>query len=236
MPLGYDRETVYKAELAHDSIYFVFTDRRKSLLSIMRADVCDDDWTHYGVSNATAAIRHPVTSGAWIVRFPPGGTTAPIEIVFSKKSEKGCVFKPHIHETNMTVPSYDIAKRDDMADAFGYAVTASKDVKKEVKQATEWYKRTQGMDFANPLQPKIKFTSMKEVKDKMYLQLISVTIFNRKTLEVDFHKNVIAENNDEAYLLAVQSFGKYDPKIHVKAAKCILGFTEFGDKNCEEDE
>ena len=83
----------------------------------------------------------------------------------------------------------------------------------EVKKTIEWYEKAK-----------------KEVKGKMYLQLIEVTIFNRKTLEVDFHENVIAENDDEAYLLAVQSFGKYDPKIHVKAAKCILGFDEIGDK------
>lgn len=71
---------------------------------------------------------------------------------------------------------------------------------------------------------------MKEVKGKMYLQLIDVTIFNRKTKHIDFHENIVTENNDEAYLLAVQAFGKYDPKVHVKAAKCILGFNEIGDE------
>lgn len=201
MPPGYDCETVYLAELAHDSIYFVFTNRRKSLLSIMRADVSDDDWTHYNVSNATAAIRHPVTSGAWIVRFPPRGTTAPVEIVFKKKSEKGCVFKPHIHETNMMVPSEDIFKRDDMVDAaiYGTAYTPAEHAKEEVRRTLKWYEKAK-----------------KEVKKEMTNKsLFHVILFNRKTEEIAFDVIIPASNEQDAVMQAAQLHGKYDSKVHL---------------------
>ena len=118
-----------------------------------------------------------------------------------------------------------IPQHDDMVDAFGYAVAANKDVEKEVKQVTEWYERTQGIDFANPLQPKIKFTSKKEVKGKMK-QLIDVIFFNRKTEEVDYRKEIVATDIEEAFMLAAQDYGKYNSKTHARHATCMFSFSE----------
>ena len=214
--LSYNCETIYKAELAHDSIFFVLTNRRKSILSIMRADVSDDDWTHYNVSAATAGIRHHVTSGTWIINFKAGDYLA---IVFKKKSEPGCVFNPHIHEANMVVPTEDVFNKNtkahnDMVDAaiYGTACTPAEYAKEEVRRTLKWYEKTK-----------------KEVKGKM-LQLIDVIIFNRKTEVVDFRKDIVAPDRSEASLVAVQEFGKYDPKIHIIEEKCILEFTEIKEK------
>lgn len=212
MPLGYNCETVYKAELAHDSIYFVFTNRRKSLLSIMRADISDDGWTHYTVGAAIAEVRHYVVSGTWVIRFPANGSVAPVEIEFKKKSEKGCVFKPHVHETNMIVPSedvlegrhYDIITEDDIASC----ATTPKDAMK----AVEWYKNLKG-----------------EVKGKM-LQLIDVIFFNRKTKEIDYRKEIVAVDVEEAYMLAAQEYGKYNSKVHMRHAHCLFSFVEDNEK------
>ena len=70
----------------------------------------------------------------------------------------------------------------------------------------------------------------KEVKGKMYLQVYNVILFNRETMQIDFREDMIAENPEEVYLLAVQKFGKYDPKVHVKQANSILGFDEIKEK------
>jgi len=103
----------------------------------------------------------------------------------------------------------EIPQRDDMVDAFGYAVTANEDVEKEVKQATEWYEKC------------IK----KEVKGKMK-QLIDVIFFNRKTEEVVYRKEIVAENIEEAFMLAAQEYGKFNSKVHMRHANCLFSFVE----------
>jgi len=119
----------------------------------------------------------------------------------------------------------EIPQHDDMVDAFGYAVTANEDVEKEVKQATEWYKRTQGVDFANPLQPKVKFTGIKEVKRKMGDKaLFHVILFNRKTEVIDFKGYIPAVSETDACMLAAQTYGKYDSNIHVRVVKHITEY------------
>ena len=70
----------------------------------------------------------------------------------------------------------------------------------------------------------------KEVKGKVYLQMFDVIFFNRETKLIDFREDMIAESPEEVYLLAVQKFGKYDPKVHVKQANGILGFDEIKEK------
>ena len=73
----------------------------------------------------------------------------------------------------------------------------------------------------------------KEVKKKMYLQAIDVIFFDRKTKKVVYREIIVANDTEGAYMLAAQDFGKYDPKVHVKNARCLFGFNE---QNAEDDE
>ncbi len=85
----------------------------------------------------------------------------------------------------------------------------------EVRRTTEWY----GTQYH--LNPEY----MEEVKGKM-LQLIDVIFFNRKTKVIEYHKEIVAINTEEAYMLAAQDYGKFNPKVHVRHAHCLFGFDE----------
>ena len=84
----------------------------------------------------------------------------------------------------------------------------------EVKRAVEW-----GTQYH------LKPEYMEEVKGKM-LQLIDVIFFNRKTKVIEYHKEIVAVDTEESYMLAAQDYGKYDPKVHVRNAHCLFSFVE----------
>jgi len=84
----------------------------------------------------------------------------------------------------------------------------------EVKRTIEWYK--------------------KEVKNKMYTHLYQVIFFNRQTKEIEYKKDIVAKDEETAFMLAAQDFKKYDPKVYVKHAYCRFGFNEKGEVE-EED-
>jgi len=79
----------------------------------------------------------------------------------------------------------------------------------EVKKAIEWCEKAK-----------------KEVKKKMgdELQLIDVIFFNKKTEVIDYRENIVAQDTEEAYMIAANDFGKYSSKVHIRRANCILGF------------
>ena len=207
-------------------IYFMFHHYREgNMKSLFIKKGLKDGWNSYTIG-VTDTIQYVCPEGIWRVNFHIHCN--PTWMFYFK----GANYEPTISamdDDDYKGKHYEAVIEDDMVDAFGYAVTANKDVEKEVKQVTKWYERTRGIDFANPLQPKIKFTSKKEVKGEM-LQLIDVIIFNRKTEVVDFRKDIVAPDRSEAALVAVQEFGKYNPKIHIIEERCILEFTEIKDK------
>ena len=69
----------------------------------------------------------------------------------------------------------------------------------------------------------------KEVKGKM-LQLIDVIFFNRKTKEIDYRKEIVAVDVEEAYMLAAQQYGKYNSKVHMRHANCLFSFIGDNEK------
>ena len=94
-------------------------------------------------------------------------------------------------------------------DKYGMACTPAEYAKAEVKRAVDWYKEA----------------CKKEVKSKM-LQLIDVIFFNRKTKAVDYRKEIVAVDIEEAYMLAAQDYGKYNSKVHVRNAVYMFSFVE----------
>ena len=99
---------------------------------------------------------------------------------------------------------YDTVVEDDIASC----ATTPKDAKK----TAEWYKKLK-----------------EEVKGKM-LQLIDVIFFNRKTKEIDYRKEIVAVDIEEAYMLAAQEYGKYDSKVHMRHANCLFSFIGDNEK------
>jgi len=167
-------------------------------------DIHRGHWSEYVISAATE-IHHVVPKGIWILYLSSGEIP---RWIFRDKN--GHIYDPMISLADETR------------------------TKEEVKQAAEWYEITQGVDFSNPLQPKIKFTGTKEVKNKMYLHLIQVIFFNRQTKKIEYEKDIVAKDEETAFMLAAQDFKKYDPKVHVKHAYSRFGFDEKGEVE-EED-
>ena len=201
--VGYEPETVYEAYVNANVSIYFMFTRRQN---VRRVSIMRSD-----VSDGIWTNYHIGTATEVNYYVPNGTWILRIHVGY----QPDWLFKDKVNGTlSKAIISkawgkhYDTVVEDDIASC---ATTPE-----DVKEAVKWYKKTK-----------------EEVKGKMYLQLIDVTIFNRKTKHIDFRENIIAENNDEAYLLAVQAFGKYNPKVHVKAANCILGFNEIGDK--EED-
>lgn len=213
-PLGaarYELDTIYKA-VANTSksvyrTYFLFSYSHGSGKCVNVGECIDGlSWNVYHIGTATE-VHHTCPEGTWILRIHVG-----CQPDWLFKDREGYLHSATIslanaettrHHYGMPVDPETLAQKN-------YREMKAEDERKKVM---EWYEKAK-----------------KEVKGEMYLQLIDVTIFNRETKHIDFRENIVAENNDEAYLLAVQAFGKYNPKVHVKAARCILGFNEIGDK------
>ena len=227
---GYEPETVYEASVeTGDRIYFMFYHgTRASHVQIKRSDVSDSGWLDY-LLIPDVDLHYHAPNGVWILHIAKECNPTWL-FKMGTERKKGLFYTPTIirvsdkavvqsvvHTTPYGGRHYDTLIMDDMPIAEHEETLAQKNYR-EMKAEANADKRWN------------EVLRKKEVKKKMYLQLIDVTIFNRETKHIDFHENVIAENNDEAYLLAVQSFGKYDPKVHVKRANCILGFNEIGDK------
>ena len=107
-------------------------------------------------------------------------------------------YSPTISKASSKGRHYDMLVEDDTVSC----ATTPKDAKK----AIEWYEKAK-----------------KEVKGEM-LQLIDVIFFNRKTKEIDYRKEIVAVDVEEAYMLAAQEYGKYDSKVHMRHANCLFSF------------
>jgi len=97
--------------------------------------------------------------------------------------------------------------------------------------------RTEEGDKMSPTEEKYysyDIIDEKEVKNKMYLHLIQVIFFNRQTKKIEYEKDIVAQDEETAFMLAAQDFKKYDPKVHVKHAYSRFGFNEKGEVE-EED-
>lgn len=224
--MKYELETLYEAFVDSDKgchrMHFEFYNDEGHTLCVR--DAYDTEWTHHMYDESHLGIDHRTKDGTWVFRIT--NRTAGTWLYW----KEGQCYTPHItkvpdddkhfnNKSKMKGRHYDTLIMDDMP--MGSSVSTPEDAKK----ATEWYERTQGIDFANPLQPKIKFTSKKEVKGKM-LQLIDVIFFNRKTKEIDFRKEIVAVDMEEAYMLAAQEYGKYNSKVHMRHANCLFSFVE----------
>ncbi len=219
----YKLNTVYKAVANTNRslyrIYFLFSPKFEKCVSIGEGIHVGPEWSTYRIANVTE-IRHVRPEGTWILKLYPEKSPTWMFV-----QDDGYKYNPTISlasDKDPAVREYDWARiscdtiiYDDIVDAATYAWKAT--TKDDVKKATEWYK---GM-------------KEKEVKKKMYLQAIDVIFFDRKSKKVVYREIVVANDTEGAYMLAAQSFGKYDPKVHVKYAHCMFGFNE---QNPEEDE
>ena len=231
---SYEVDTIYKAVANTNKnvyrIFFLFSySARVGKCINIGEGVYEGQWNVYHIGTATE-IHHVCSEGVWIMSFHEGENPTwkfiqddgykytPTISLANAKTRRNHYNTPDDPETLAQKNYREMVEEDKRKGSiYGTACTPAEYAKEEVRRTLRWYEKAK-----------------KEVKGKMYLQLIDVTIFNRKTKHVDFREDIIAENNDEAYLLAVQAFGKYDPKVHVKAANCILGFSEIADKKEEE--
>jgi hypothetical protein len=163
------------------------------------------------------AVGYATSYGMWTFFCDGGGIT--FRANNSDTEERAVVFEvdpgPGRH--------YNRLIEDDIASCE----TKKDDVEAEVKAAAEWYERTQGIDFANPLQPKLNWPSKikwdgitVEGGDKMKA-LYHVILFNRKTEEIDFKEYVSAKSEMDATMLAAQAYSSYDSDVHKVIVKLI---------------
>ncbi len=196
MEWSYEPETMYKAKVGTNRIYFMFSCRDGiKRVSVRRHDT---DWCDYHIDTATE-VNYYVLTGTWIMRIHVG--CSPDWIFKSKKD--GSLHRPTISSADSKEPKlkgrhYHAIIHDDMVDAATYAWKAT--TKDDVQKATEWYK---GM-------------KEKEVKKKMKNKsLFHVILFNRKIEEIEFDRILPAGDEQAAVMGAAQLFGKYDSKMHL---------------------
>ena len=202
--INYKPDTIYRAVVNTNEICC------RIFFLFSRSRVCvgeDIRRGHCGeyIISAATEIHHVVPEGIWILHLSWGEIP---RWIFRDKN--GHRYEPMISLADETK------------------------AEEEVKQAAVWYKITQGVDFSNPLQPMVTFTGTKEVKNKMYTHLYQVTFFNRQTKEIEYEKDIVAKDEETAFMLAAQDFKRYDPKVYVKHAYCRFGFDEKGEVE-EED-
>jgi hypothetical protein len=132
---------------------------------------------------------------------------------FTKDSVRQTNYRPVIIREcgipEMKGRHYDMLIEDDMPSSISTV--------EDAKKAIRWHK----MQTQYHLKPEF----MKEVKNKM-LQLIDVIFFNSKDKKIDFRKDIVAVDVEEAYMLAAQEYGKYDSKVHMRHAVCLFSFCD----------
>lgn len=193
----YAPETVYEAHInAHISIYFMFSYRQNVKRVSIMRSDVPGDWTNYTLS-VGKEIHYQVPGGTWILRVHIGCHP---DWLF-KSSSSGNLCTPTISRAWGEVKH--VGKIDDVILEDTKPTTMA-----QVNEAIRWYKKAK-----------------KEVKNKM-LQLIDVIFFNRKTKEIDFRKEIVAVDTEEAYMLAAQEYGKYNSKVHMRHANCLFSFVE----------
>jgi len=68
------------------------------------------------------------------------------------------------------------------------------------------------------------YESLKKGDDKMSKYLWHVILFNTDTEQIDFKGYIPASSGSDAQMLAAQTFGKFDPKVHAVNCKQIMSY------------
>ena len=68
------------------------------------------------------------------------------------------------------------------------------------------------------------YESLKKGDDKMSKYLWHVILFNTDTEKIDFKGYIPACSGSDAQMLAAQTFGKFDPKVHAVNCKQIMSY------------
>ena len=184
--------TIYKASvnIGNSSnrvrIYFKFSAPEMIGRCVSISETYYGEWDAYHITTNTE-VHHTCPEGTWILYLYAERNP---EWMFRQKD--GHTHEPTIslaNEPKMEGRHYDITIEDELINKCG-CVTGEKDF----KDAMEWYRRTQGVDFSNPLQPKIKWKGGNEMKKSLY----HVILFNRKTEKIDFKEYIPAQASEDA--------------------------------------
>lgn len=245
--MEYKADRVYKAVVNNAGgvyrIYFMFCNDPVlgKVVGIGKGIHTGPEWTYYHIGTATE-VRHPCPEGTWVITFYP--VCDPTWRLYPKT---GSWWTPTISLENEEpeTRAQRVWREIQEGDVHGTSVTPAERAKAEVMGTVEWYKKQQAKErrddridaaiYGINLQTAgrrrqgiITSIKEKEVKKKM-LQLIDVIFFNRKTKVVDYRKEIVAVDTEEAYMLAAQDYGKYNSKVHIRNAVCMFSFVEDGE-------
>jgi len=95
---------------------------------------------------------------------------------------------------------YDYVIEDDMIDAYKYALGSLTIGEQEC------------------------YNCLTKGDDKMTKYLFHIILFNTETEQIDFKGYIAASSDDDARMLAAQTFGKFDPKVHATNCKQIMSY------------
>ena len=135
---------------------------------------------------------------------------------------------------------------DDMTDAWKYAVSAMKekqfaDINKEIQESIrekcgvppEYYADPNileasiyglNLETANRCRQGVITNIEEKGDDKMSKYLWHIILFNTDTEKIDFKGYIPASSGSDAQMLAAQTFGKFDPKVHAVNCKQIMSY------------
>ena len=172
-----------------------------------------------------------------LIETTVGATCDKIEIVADKEYE---------YPKEMKGKHYEALVEDDMTDAWKYAMSAMKekqfaDINKEIQESIrekcgmppEYYADPNileasiyglNLETANRRRQGVITNIEEKGDDKMSKYLWHVILFNTDTEKIDFKGYIPASSGSDAQMLAAQTFGKFDPKVHAVNCKQIMSY------------
>ena len=174
-----------------------------------------------------------------LIETTVGATCDKIEIVADKEYE---------YPKEMKGKHYEALVEDDMTDAWKYAMSAMKekqfaDINKEIQESirekcsvgendlrddpmctTRRHYDALIIDDMNIGEQESYEDYKKKGDDKMSKYLWHVILFNTDTEQIDFKGYIPASSGSDAQMLAAQTFGKFDPKVHAVNCKQIMSY------------
>ena len=166
-----------------------------------------------------------------LIETTVGATCDKIEIVADKEYE---------YPKEMKGKHYEALVEDDILDAWKYAMSAIKekqfaDINREIKESvrekcgipSDWiadWPKIKESGFLSYGEQESYEDYKKKGDDKMSKYLWHIILFNTDTEQIDFKGYIPACSDNDARMMAAQTFGKFDPKVHAVNCKQIMSY------------
>ena len=218
----FKQNVIYEASICelyvHARLYFTFDyDYHRVTLH----DAHDVDWRALPVrSHGSLAVVHSCAHGDWILQILKDD----MQWWYKKQGKK---YIPTISKPHEDDPQLRAAINNELKEPKEKMFA---DINKEIQESIrekcgvppEYY--CVQNPYSLPAGEQECYECLKKGDDKMSKYLWHVILFNTDTEKIDFKEYIPARSDDDAQMLAAQTFGKFDPKVHAVNCKQIMSY------------